>query len=264
MTGNEGRGSAPVGQPWSVDLIADLHAGVLDDAAAARLWPQVNADPHARAVIDALESTRTDLAGLVEMPVRIPDQLAARIDTALAAEQAGWGRAQQPDPPLAPVLDLAAARRRRNKMVGWATGIVTAAAAVIGITVAINPGGAGQGTGGNFAGGNQNTQAPPGAGEHGPLALGSPAELNSSLLGKAIKAKDYGPLGDRAKLASCLSAHGHVPQKNIVGARQASMHGKKGVLFVITTGKPGQFRLLAVGTDCARGNPATLGDKTVG
>ena len=34
----------PMGPPWSVDLIADLHAGVLPPEVAAQLRPRVEAD----------------------------------------------------------------------------------------------------------------------------------------------------------------------------------------------------------------------------
>ncbi|NBH03925.1 hypothetical protein GTY80_11810, partial [Amycolatopsis sp. SID8362] len=60
---DESRGiGGTVGPPWSVDVLADLHAGVLDDAQAAELWPLVHADPEAQAILDALDATQADLA----------------------------------------------------------------------------------------------------------------------------------------------------------------------------------------------------------
>ena len=58
-----GRGGT-VGPPWSVDLLADLHAGVLEKRQEAEMWPLVDADPDARAIIEALEATTVDLAVL--------------------------------------------------------------------------------------------------------------------------------------------------------------------------------------------------------
>jgi len=73
-----------VGPPWSVDVVADLHAGVLDERAAAELWPLVNADPDARAILEALESTTADLtaltAGSVEpMPAHFRGEARCRV-----------------------------------------------------------------------------------------------------------------------------------------------------------------------------------------
>src|SRR6185369_4038877 len=150
---DESRGiGGTVGPPWSVDVLADLHAGVLEDAQAAELWPLVNADPEARAILDALDATQADLASLADAPAPpMPAEFAARLDAALAAEAAaafpGQGQRQpqsatqaprQAGPGDAPVVDLAAARRRRNKRLGWAAGVLTAAAAaVVAVTVAI-------------------------------------------------------------------------------------------------------------------------------
>src|SRR5437870_2958347 len=135
-----------IGPPWSVDVLADLHAGVLDEAQAAELWPLVNADPEARAILDALDATRADLASLADAPVQpMPAEFAARLDAALAAEvvsrqaasflestqpeSAQHGQASQPaGSGDAKVVDLAAARRRRNQRLGWGAGILTAAA----------------------------------------------------------------------------------------------------------------------------------------
>src|SRR5438445_13335894 len=87
---DESRGiGGTIGPPWSVDVLADLHAGVLDDARATELWPIVNADPEARAILDALDATQADLAALADAPAPpMPAEFAARLDAALAAEAA--------------------------------------------------------------------------------------------------------------------------------------------------------------------------------
>ncbi|OOL27519.1 hypothetical protein GQ85_38210, partial [Rhodococcus rhodochrous] len=82
--------------PYSADLLADLHAGVLDDDLAAGLWPAVRRDPDAMAVIAALDSVGRRLRALgaaedVESPP-IPPEVAARIDAALAADAAARRR----------------------------------------------------------------------------------------------------------------------------------------------------------------------------
>ncbi len=47
--------------PYSDDLLADLHAGALDDELAERLWPLVRQDHHAMAVIDRLDAVQARL-----------------------------------------------------------------------------------------------------------------------------------------------------------------------------------------------------------
>src|SRR5436305_14816461 len=124
------RGGVPMEPPWSVDVLADLHAGVLEQSVSDRLWPRVRDDPDARAVLDALDTTRTELARLP--PLTMPPQVAARIDAALAAEI-------QAAAPVAPVVDLARARRRRNRRLGWGAGMLVAAAAVLAVLAVVLP-----------------------------------------------------------------------------------------------------------------------------
>ncbi|WIY04453.1 hypothetical protein QRX60_11615 [Amycolatopsis mongoliensis] len=259
---DESRGiGGTVGPPWSVDVLADLHAGVLEDSQAAELWPLVNADPEARAILDALDATRSDLAALADAPAPpMPAEFAARLDAALAAEaaatfpkqrtatapqQAGSGNAQ--------VVDLAAARRRRNKRLGWAAGILTAAAAaVVAVTVALP--GTSQQTG------TPNVAAPPPSGP----SVGSDGSGAQALIGKAVGVRDFGPLQNEDRLDACIAAAGLDPKVRPEGIRPVNVGGKAGVMIILTTGKLAQFRLVAFGADCGPGNPAVLFDKVVG
>ncbi|MGH3467716.1 MAG: hypothetical protein ACRDQF_08315, partial [Thermocrispum sp.] len=89
-----GKARGTAGPPWSVDLLADLHGGALDEAQAAQLWPLVQADPEAMAVLSALDATTSDLATLAGAPAPpMPVDVAARLDAALAAEAARAGQA---------------------------------------------------------------------------------------------------------------------------------------------------------------------------
>lgn len=262
---DESRGiGGTIGPPWSVDVLADLHAGVLDDTAAAELWPLVNADPEARAILDALDATQADLAALAEAPApRMPAEFAARLDAALAAEaaaafpgQAGPRSAtqapRQAGPGNAPVVDLAAARRRRNKRLGWTAGVLTAAAAaVVAVTLAIP--GTSQQTG------TPNVAAPP----TGP-SVGSDGAGAQALIGKAVGVRDFGPLQNEDRLDACIAAAGLDPKVRPEGIRPVNVGGKAGVMIILTTGKLAQFRLVAFGADCGPGNPAVLFDKVVG
>ncbi|MFJ7211108.1 hypothetical protein [Amycolatopsis sp. NPDC098790] len=254
---DESRGiGGTVGPPWSVDVLADLHAGVLDDAEAAELWPLVNADPEAREILAALDATQADLASLADVPAPpMPAEFAARLDAALAAEAA----AKFPEPRTAPeqgnapVVDLAAARRRRNKRLGWAAGVLTAAAAaVVAVTVAI-PNTAQQS-------GTPNVAAPAPTGP----SVGSDGSGAQALIGKAVGVRDFGPLQTEDKLDACIAAAGLDPEVRPEGIRPVNVGGKAGVMIILTTGKLAQFRLVAFGADCGPGNPAVLFDKVVG
>jgi hypothetical protein len=257
---DESRGiGGTVGPPWSVDVLADLHAGVLDDARAAELWPLVNADPEARAILDALDATQADLASLANAPAPpMPAEFAARLDAAIAAEAAAAFPSprtapEQAGPGNAPVVDLAAARRRRNKRLGWAAGVLTAAAAaIVAVTVAIPNTSQQTGT--------PNVAAPPPSGP----SVGSDGSGAQALVGKAVGVRDFGPLQNEDRLDACIAAAGLDPKVRPEGIRPVNVGGKAGVMIILTTGKLAQFRLVAFGADCGPGNPAVLFDKVVG
>jgi hypothetical protein len=219
----------PIGPPWPVDVLADLHAGALDASVARRLWPQVREDPQAMEMLDALDVTRAELSALGTSPAPpMPAHLAARLDAALDAEAS------------APVLDLARARRKRNQRVGWAAGVLVAAAAAAVAVISI-PSGTGTGP------------------------VGTPVtSLNTATLTSALGRSDYGPLTDPTRRAACLAANQQDPNQIPDGAMQVTLAGKPGVLMVLTTGKLAQYRLLVVGPDCAAGNPDRLADTVVG
>ncbi|HWD04500.1 MAG TPA: hypothetical protein VG674_18825 [Amycolatopsis sp.] len=257
---DESRGAGgTVGPPWSVDVLADLHAGVLDEREAAQLWPRVNADPEARTIIEALEATTADLSALAHEPAPpMPAAFAERLDQALAAESAARQAAPFPaaapqGPPAAPVVDLAAARRRRNKRVGWSAGIVTAAAAAIVAVVLTVPGTSQQN-------GTPAVAARPPAGP----SVGSDGSGAEALVGGAMGMRDFGPLGNEQRLDACVSAAGLNPDERPVGIRPVNVDGKAGVLVIYTTGQLAQFRIVGFGADCGPGHPDKLFDKVVG
>ena len=59
MTDMQQRGGIPGEPPLSLDVLADLHAGVLPDDVGARLWPRVRADPSAESMLTALDATQS-------------------------------------------------------------------------------------------------------------------------------------------------------------------------------------------------------------
>ena len=249
------RSGGPAGPPWSVDLLADLHAGALDSELSAQLWPQVNADPQAHAVIEALDFVKVELGQLGSAPAEpMPAQFATRLDSALATEArrlAAPAPASVP-PPIAPVVDLAAARRRRNRGLAWGVGVLATAAAAVAIVVAVFPGS-------NKTDGNAVAGAKP------PVSNGAkpPLEVESGNLSAAIggvtNEKDYGPLNDQGHLDACIRANDIDPSKaQTVGVRQVMLDGKAGIMALLTTGELGQFRMLIVEPTCGPGNPGMM------
>lgn len=73
----------PVGPPWSVDDLSDIHAGVYPADVTAQLRTRIAADPEAAAVLTALDSTVDELSLLP--PLVIPEKYALRLDQAIAA-----------------------------------------------------------------------------------------------------------------------------------------------------------------------------------
>ena len=261
-----------VGPPWSVDLLADLQAGVVEPDVASELWPKVSDDPEAAAIIAALEATQVDLRGLADPPFEaMPAEFAARLDHAIAAEVAAGPPVAAPSapPPVtgvtpradgAPVLSLdAARRRRRNRFIGWGTGLVAAAAAAVAVVVATVP------MNDNMSG----VAEPPGAGPSGADGPASPPPLafRASELGdqmdKVRGARDFGPFHDEGRRSECLAANGLDPRADPLGGRQVTVDGQQGVLLALLHGL-GEVRLLVVDPQCGTGHPGKIAERIVG
>ncbi|MGW5642900.1 hypothetical protein ACWEV3_24280 [Saccharopolyspora sp. NPDC003752] len=270
MSGEQRRTGAPQGPPWSLDLLADLHAGVLDQQTADQLRVQVQDDPEAREILAALDATSSDLAALP--PLTIPDDVAARIDAALEDEVRAWAQEQSgaaaPAEPVAPqpapaaeeggqVIDFAAAKRRRRRKFTLGAGLVGVAAAAAAVVFSVLP---------NSTSSDSN-QAQPGAttGRPAPLALqGDQVTLNGEQFGEIMKSEQYSSaLADPQRLIGCLQANGVTGGKPL-GAREITLNGNPAQLLILPGGGLGKFRLLAVGPDCGPGNPAKISDSTFG
>ncbi|MFD1148587.1 anti-sigma factor family protein [Saccharothrix hoggarensis] len=243
MTGNARRS----GPPWSVDLLADLHAGVLDPQTEAELRPLVDSDPEARAVLAALDATLEDLRNLP--PIPMPREVAERIDKALAEEAR----------PAAPVIDFNQAKARRAKRLGWGAGLLAAAAAAVGIAVVVIP--SGNTPGDNVAQPDKTTTAPaPGATPPG--ATGSPGKLPAvrgenfgPVFGDVLKAQNYGPLENQEQLADCLRG-ANIQASKPLGVSPITLNDRNAVMAILPAGSPGAYRIVVVDPEtCGPDNP---------
>lgn len=246
----------PAQAPLTLELLADLHAGLFDEPVAAQLRRRVAADPQAAEVLAALAATVADLAALPhQRTAPIPERVARRLDTALATERAGTGLAPQAGwtgatvPTLVAELTQALRRRRRA---GWAgVAILAAAAAAIGV-VALS-GVTLRTTGAPLTGDALGTAI--GIQSAEPLVL-TPGNLHSAL-DQALATPDYGPLSAPQRLRNCLTANGGGTP---LGALEVTLEGRHGVLLVLPTDRTAQVRLLIVGPNCASANPSRIAD----
>src|ERR1700741_5671103 len=100
-TDHAAAGAAP---PLTIERLADLQAGLLDDETAARVRRQVRADPHAQATLRALNQVRRDVAAVGADPTSAPEappEVIARITEALTFAR----------PTMAPCAPLATSGR---------------------------------------------------------------------------------------------------------------------------------------------------------
>ncbi|MFI9810891.1 anti-sigma factor family protein [Saccharothrix variisporea] len=241
MTGNVRRS----GPPWSVDLLADLHAGVLDPQAEAELRAAVAHDPEALDVLAALDATVADLRDLP--PIPMPRAVADRIDAALAEEfrRAGATPAQQH---VAPVVDLAA--RRRKKQLGWGAGLLAAAAVAVGVVVVTTQGTPASNPGDNVAEPKTNTNTPV---TESRLAV--KGNDFGPVFGDVLKAQNYGPLENQDKLAGCLQG-ANIASAKPLGVSPITLDGKDAVMAILPGGKPGAFKIVVLDPDtCGPDNP---------
>lgn len=238
------------GSTWSVDVLADLHAGALDEREAAELWPRVNADPEARAVIEALEATTADLSGLAAEPAPpMPDHVAQRIEAAITREAEARG---------GNVVSMDAARKRRNRRAGLGAGLLTAAAAAVAAVMIAVPNVQDE-TGGVANPAPSTQQEAPGNG----LPDFDSGNMEAAI-GEIEGVRDFGALGSEKRFDACVEANGIDPARQPIGVAPVTIDGKEAVLAMYTTGELARFRLIALSPDCGPNNPGLLMDKVVG
>ncbi|MCE6997085.1 hypothetical protein LZG04_20090 [Saccharothrix sp. S26] len=250
MTGNARRS----GPPWSVDLLADLHAGALDPRTEAELRPLVENDPEAREVLAALDATLEDLHNLP--PIPMPRHVAERIDAALAEEAR----------PSAPVIDFARAKARRAKRLGWGAGLLAAAAVAVGIVAVTVPRDNTAGDGG-LAQPDKATNTPVTASALPPGSGKLPAVRGQDFgpaVGDVLKAQNYGPLENQDKLADCLRG-ANITAGKPLGVSPITLDDKPAVMAILPAGAPGAYRIVVVDPKtCGPDNPdGVLANSTI-
>ncbi|MGH3873819.1 MAG: hypothetical protein ACRDSR_20340 [Pseudonocardiaceae bacterium] len=244
MTGSR---TGPDDSPaWSLELLADLHAGALSERAAARLRSAVATDPPAGAVLAALDATVADLAALpAQCPARMPDAVAQRLDAALAAEASRAVPARRARGARRLVV-MPATRLRWIGAGVLAAGVLAIAAAGLTTSELISRPGDALGA--------------------AAVARPVPLVLSGGDLGgvpnRVLGAREYGPLSRPETLRRCLDANDVPAGDKPLGAREVTLDGRPGVILALPTAHPTQLQLLVVGFDCGPGNPARLATTT--
>jgi hypothetical protein len=222
--------------PLSLQLLADLQAGLLDDDTAAELRRRVRDDPDAAAMLASLDQVRTDLADLgrddASAP-EVPAAVTARIGAALRTQ----GHAPAHSARQAP----------RWQLVALVAGVGAAlVGVVVGALMLSRP------------------QAP--TWSTGPTAeritvsrpateLPLPSPQITALL---TQAPDWGPLADPGRRAACLSGLGYAATTPVLGARPVDMDGRPGILMLLPADSPGKVLALVVAPDCTAGHTGLL------
>ncbi|MEB4209213.1 hypothetical protein [Mycobacterium sp. 94-17] len=244
--GDRGAGSDP---PLTVELLADLQAGILDDEAAARLRSRVRGDPQAAAVLGALNRVRRDVAAsgadpdtAPEPPSQVTNRISAALRSADAAPGDGGG----------PAGHSARPRIGRARVVAAAAGLCAVVSAIGFGTVAL-------------------LHAPepvpdtPGDIQHITVST-PPMEIPLSpreILRLLERSPDYGSLSDPGRRASCLTGLGYAASTPVLGARPVDINARPGIVVVLPGDGPHTLAVYAVSPNCSAADTGLLANTQV-
>jgi hypothetical protein len=249
-------GSAGADLPLTVEVLAELQAGLLDDGAAARVRRQIRADPEAERMLRALNQVRRDVAAIGADPATAPDpppEVMGRISAVLRST----------DPPSGGSSGGAHLARPHIRAVTVIAGVAGLCALIAAIAV------------GTVALVNSPAPAPstPTTAEHitvsaSPMVIPlSPAQI-LALLGRR---PDFGPpqgplsspLSDPPRLASCLSGLGYPASTPVLGAQPIDINARPGVLLVLPGDTPNNLAVFAVALSCSAADTGLLADTQI-
>lgn len=227
----------PGDEPVTLEQLAELQAGLLDDAAAARLRRRIRDDPELARNYAALDQVRRDVAGLASStPPDIPPEVSARVSSALRSAS---GPAHSARPPH---------RRRVAAFVGVAA---VASAIAVGTVVALD----------------ESEQPTPAA---GPTAeyLNAPRHHGMPLTDRQIielltRPATFGPLTDPGRRASCLQGLGYATDTPVLGATTVESTGAPHVLLLLPAAAPESMMALLVTAGCNATDAGLIADAAI-
>lgn len=232
--------------PTTLELLADLQAGLLDNATAARIRSRARTDPEAAHMLARLDSVRRELADLgtdEQTAPDVPEIVTDRVGAALRA-------AQRPDSPSAGGHAVSRPQLTRGQRAGLVAGIcAAAAAAVLGALILTRDPGPAFTSGPTAAQITVDRPAPAGF----PV---SDADLRVAL----SQPYDLGPLADPQRRASCLAGLGYSPTMTVLGGRPLEVSGRSAILLLFPTGPPDRIRAVVVEPTCTAAHTGLLAD----
>lgn len=239
---NAGADAAP-----TVESLADLQAGLLDDEAAARLRRQVREDPGAEGVLRALNQVRRDVAAVGADPESAPEPPAETTERILAAL-----RSAHLDGSAGVAAHSARPHIRPARVAAGVAG-VGAALAAIGVGTA------------SLLDAPAPAPSTPTTAEHITVSA-PPTTIPLSaveIVGLLGRAPDYGSLGDPVRRASCLGGLGYPASTQVLGARPIEINARPGVLLVLPADNPADLAVFAVAPNCSAADTGLLASTQV-
>ncbi|WP_421843284.1 hypothetical protein [Mycobacterium sp.] len=225
--------------PLTVELLADLQAGLLDDETASRVRSQVRADPQAAGMLRALNQVRRDVAvagdGLTPGQ-DVPPGVTARILTALQSASS--------DRKIGPG-HLARPRARPARVAAVVAGLCALAAAIgLGTSALVR-------TTPPVPAANASVTA-----RH--ITVSTPAPTlplsHTQIVALLGQAPDYGsprsPLADPSRRASCVSGLGYPASTEVLGARPVTINARAGILLILPGDNADELAVFAVAPTC--------------
>lgn len=221
--------------PLTVELLADLQAGLLDDEAAARVRRRVREDPEAAGILRALNQVRSAVAAAGADSTSVqeaPRAVVARVSMAPRSS----GAAHSARPPI-----------RSGRVIAGIAGLCALVAAIaLGTLALLN---APPSTPGTPATAEHITVPEPAAGPTAAIPLSQAQILE--LLNQSPNYGAHGALEDPSRRASCLRGLGYPPTTPVLGARPIEVNSRPAVLLVLPGDAPKDVAVFAVALNCS-------------
>lgn len=217
----------------TVEVLADLQAGLLDDDTATRVRRRIRDDPQAAAALQALQRVRGDVAAAATAPApEAPPEAVAAVTETLTGQRA----AHAARPPLRPA-----------RVVAGIAGLSAAVAAIaVGTASLLNE--------------PESTPTTGVTADH--ITVSTPVPViplsDVEIRDLTHRPPDFGALGNASQRASCLGGLGYPATEQVLGARPVEVNARPGVLLVLRGDTPDTLVAFAVALNCSAADTGLL------